>query len=181
MAYNDTKKAENPFKEYKKCCFSKSATRLWLVGFIWCEKCLVFPITAQIRQNGLFLLKWPNSIRKNAKMQSLLLTTHSSVPCEIWYKKLFWVGRWTEKWHNKTQKWPKTPSWGAKNAVFHNLAPDSESSDVLDVKNGLFFKFWPKLGKTGFFTKMTKFNKEKRENSKPAVDKLFFCPMWNMA
>ena len=58
------------------------------------------------------------------------------------------------------QKRPKTPLKGAKNAVFQNLTPNSESSDFFDMRNGLVFEFRAKLGKTGFFGKTAKINRK---------------------
>ena len=95
------------------------------------------------------------------------MPTHSSVPCEIWYKKLFWIGPYTEKWHTRTQKRLKTPSKSTKNAVFQNLPPGYDRWDLFDARNVLFSQSQPKLGKTGFFTKMAKFNKEKGKNANP--------------
>ena len=52
-----------------------------------------------------------------------------------------------------TQKWPKQPLWGPKNAVFQRLTPDCENLEFFSEKNVLFSSFQAKLSQIEIFQK----------------------------
>ena len=101
-----------------------------------------------------FLEKRSKSIQKMRKFKSCrwhpIFVSHMK-----FCKKIIFNGSQHWKWHGNGQKngqkRPKTSSEAPKSAVFHNLSPDSESSDFFDVKNGLFFQFRTIFVKTDFF------------------------------
>ena len=97
-----------------------------------------------------FLEKRPKSIGKMRKFKSCpwpsIFLSHIKFG-----KKSYFQWYPAPKMALYDQKRPKTPPKGAKNAVFQNLTPNSESSDFFDMKNGLFFQFRSKFQKTDFF------------------------------
>ena len=53
-----------------------------------------------------------------------------------------------------TQKWPKQPSWGPKNAVFQHLTPYYENSDFSNTRISVALVPGLKRHETGIFPKM---------------------------